>query len=213
MSIKLSNYFFLLAVIGLTLSFSVKAQNSSVCGKGYTYEYVSYLEYESAQEMQFNSVKDTSEPVIVSRNVMKWRWQCVPITSETKPTNKITSSNWNLKLTAGRYSGEWIARFYGADVKDHVGTWDITIGSNGKVTGSEFDKTIGKKGSINGFVDVNGFIKVTVIYSTEAEIAGVLEKNGNELSGKLKQPYIDGVYANIEIVLKRNMQNNTNVLK
>ena len=110
MSIKFSNYFFLLAVFCLALSFSVKAQNSSACGKGYTYEYVSYLEYESELEMQYNSAKGTYEYVPVSKWKMKWRWECVPITTETKPTNTNTpkSESTNTNAPKGKFEKVWV---------------------------------------------------------------------------------------------------------
>ena len=104
---------------------------------------------------------------------------------------------------AGQYSGEWVAR--AADDEEHVGTWNISIASDGEVTGVEFDKTSGNKGTIKGFIDEDGFIKVFVKYSATVTIRGVLEKKGNRLTGTLKQTCSNGIVsANIDIILKRN---------
>lgn len=107
---------------------------------------------------------------------------------------------------AGRYSGEWVARPTGlaAGEEQHVGTWNISIASDGEVTGVEFDKTDGDKGEIKGFIDEDGFIKVFVKYSTTVTIKGVLEKKGSRLTGTLKQTCSSGsVCASIDITLKR----------
>ena len=106
---------------------------------------------------------------------------------------------------AGSYSGEWIARatVFTVGERVHEGTWNISVASEGKVTGVEFDKTGGSKGSMSGFIDEDGYINVFVRYdSGTVTIKGVLEKKGTRLIGTLKQTCTDGsVCATIEIVL------------
>jgi hypothetical protein len=108
---------------------------------------------------------------------------------------------------AGSYSGEWVAKFYSGE--QHEGTWDISIASDGKVTGVEFDKTSGTKGTISGFIDEDGYIKIFVRYSNSVSINGVLEKKGTRLIGTLKQLCNYGsnntICATIDIIL--NAQN------
>lgn len=109
---------------------------------------------------------------------------------------------------AGRWSGEWVAKFTGlaAGQEEHVGTWNISIASDGEVTGVEFDKTGGDKGELKGFIDEDGFIKVFLKYdSGTSTIKGVLEKRGTRLTGSLKQTCSDGksTCVNIEIILNR----------
>lgn len=110
---------------------------------------------------------------------------------------------------AGRYSGEWVAKYTGLAVgqEEHVGTWNISIASDGEVTGVEFDKTGGDKAGLKGFIDEDGYIKVFVKYDSGTyTIKGVLEKKGTRLTGTLKQMCSSGtsVCVNIEIILNRN---------
>jgi hypothetical protein len=107
---------------------------------------------------------------------------------------------------AGRYSGEWVAHATVLVVdgqREHEGTWNISIASDGQVTGVEFDKTGGEKGDISGFIDEDGYIKVFVKYdSGTVTIKGVLEKKGTHLTGSFKQTCSSGSQcANIEMVL------------
>jgi hypothetical protein len=109
---------------------------------------------------------------------------------------------------AGDYNAEWVAKPTGLGWVDgesqHVGTWDISIASDGDVKGTEFDKTGGDKGTISGFIDDDGYIKVFVKYETTVTIKGVLEKRGIRLTGTLKQTCSSGsVCASIEMILKR----------
>ncbi|HZI17260.1 MAG TPA: hypothetical protein VEY09_01565 [Pyrinomonadaceae bacterium] len=111
---------------------------------------------------------------------------------------------------AGKYSGEWVARpAPGANWPDgepeHVGTWDITIDAEGKVTGSEYDKTSDESGNIVGSIGSDGAIKVLIKYRVPVSISGTLAKKETRLSGVLKQACSDGesVCVNIELTLKR----------
>lgn len=110
---------------------------------------------------------------------------------------------------AGQYSGDWTATpvglgFFKDGESEHEGTWDISIASDGDVTGTEFDKTSGNKASIKGFIEDDGQINVTVKYSSTTTIKGVLEQKGVRLIGTLKQ-YCGSTTpcARIQITLKR----------
>ena len=223
MSIKLSNYFFLLAVVCLTLSFSVKAQNSSVCGKGYTYEYVSYLVYESELEMQYDSVKDRYEYVPVSKWKMKWRWECVPIppkaNSTTSKDKKTNSSNSNVVRDAevkpslglrppyaGQYSGKWITTY--SDAGEQKGEWTLSVDADGKITGKEVNTTFDATADISGFVSEDGHIELSLQYggiykdTPPALMKGsVTNVENRRLRGTLKQYRGEKVTFVIEIDL------------
>jgi hypothetical protein len=111
---------------------------------------------------------------------------------------------------AGKYRGEWVARpAPGANWPDgepeHVGTWDITIDAEGKVTGSEYDKTSDESGDIAGSIGADGSIKVRIKYRVPVNISGTLAKKEAQLSGVLNQACGDSenVCVNIELNLKR----------
>lgn len=117
------------------------------------------------------------------------------------------SANAQLSF-AGRYSGEWKAKYIGeaAGQEDHEGTWNITIASNGRVTGVEFDRTVGEKGEITGFIGKDGFIKVFVRYDVgTVTIKGMLKKKGARLTGTLKQACVGSSRncVTMDIILKR----------
>lgn len=110
---------------------------------------------------------------------------------------------------AGKYSGEWVARpAPGANWPDgepeHVGTWDITIDAEGKVTGSEYDKTSDESGNISGSIGPDGAVKVLIKYRVPVTISGTLVKKEAQLSGVLNQACADSekVCVNIELKLK-----------
>lgn len=110
----------------------------------------------------------------------------------------------------GKYKGEWVARpAPGANWPDnepeHVGTWDITIDAEGKVTGSEYDKTSDESGSIAGTIDAEGLIKIRIKYRVPVNISGKLAKKEAQLSGVLNQACGDSenVCVNIDLTLKR----------
>jgi hypothetical protein len=94
---------------------------------------------------------------------------------------------------AGRWIGEWTAKptgtgFFADGSSEHEGTWDISIDSEGEVVGTEIDKTAADKASLKGFIDEDGYIKLTPknIYGSNI-VKGILEKRGVRLTGTLKQ--------------------------
>jgi hypothetical protein len=111
---------------------------------------------------------------------------------------------------AGRYEGEWIAApttsgRYSDGETEHKGTWDISIASDGEITGTESDKSGGTKGKLSGFIDEDGYVKL-FLKDSEANntIKGTLEKRGIRLTGKLKIYCSNGnLCGNLEIILKR----------
>lgn len=108
---------------------------------------------------------------------------------------------------AGRYTGEWIAKFTNGSDEEHEGTWNISIASDGQIRGTEYDKTIGEKGEISGFINDEGYAKVFVKYASgRVAIKGVLEDAGNRLTGTLEQTCNSSadICANVDIILKRN---------
>lgn len=111
---------------------------------------------------------------------------------------------------AGKYSGEWVARpaegvQWPDGESEHVGTWDITIDAEGKVTGSEYDKTSDETGNITGSVREDGSIRVQIRYRTPVTMSGTMVKKEARLSGVLKQACqnSENVCVNIELNLKR----------
>jgi hypothetical protein len=126
-------------------------------------------------------------------------------------TDAQTSSNAQAPSSfAGKYSGDWVARpASGANWPDgeseHVGTWDISIGAEGKVSGVEYDKTSDESGDITGTVGEDGAIKVQIKYRVPVTIKGTLVKKEAGLSGVLKQACGDSenVCVNIELNMKR----------
>jgi hypothetical protein len=120
----------------------------------------------------------------------------------------VAPANAQSSSFSGRYDGEWLARATVLTTSErvHEGTWDISIASDSKVTGVEFDKTSGEKANMSGFIDEDGYINVTVRYSSGiVTIKGVLEKKGTRLVGTLKQTCVStgSSCATIEIVLNR----------
>jgi hypothetical protein len=106
----------------------------------------------------------------------------------------------------GQYSGEWIAKFTNGSDEEHEGTWKISIASDGQIKGTEYDKTIGEKGEISGFINDEGYAKVFVKYASgRVAIKGVLEDAGSRLTGTLEQTCNSSadICANVDIILKR----------
>ena len=111
---------------------------------------------------------------------------------------------------AGQYKGEWVARPVGLNwfkdgTDEHTGTWDITIDTDGEITGTETDESSGNEGTIKGFIDEKGFVDVSVKYRNTSRVKGKLEKKGIRLIGNLQQ-YCNGDDAaclKIEMTLKR----------
>jgi hypothetical protein len=131
----------------------------------------------------------------------------VPITAGREKHSSALVTSVTASQFAGDYNGEWVAKYTGLGSyrePQHAGTWDISIASDGDVKGTEFDKTGGDKGTISGFIDEDGYIKVFVKYDTTVTIKGVLEKRGTRLTGTLRQTCSSGdVCATIEMILKR----------
>lgn len=124
--------------------------------------------------------------------------------AQTSPNAQASSS------FAGKYSGDWVARpESGANWPDgeaeHVGTWDISIDAEGKVSGVEYDKTSDESGNIAGTIAADGSIKVQIKYRVPVTISGTLVKKEARLSGVLKQACGDSenVCVNIELNMKR----------
>lgn len=129
------------------------------------------------------------------------------VSSDTK--NKQPSSSQSKGSPyEGKYKGEWTATpapyssFKGGE-EEQNGTWDISIASDGEITGTEFVETSGEEGTIKGFIDEKGIVHVSVKYETTSKIEGKLEMNGIRLVGKLKQYCGESHCLNIRIVLKR----------
>jgi hypothetical protein len=112
---------------------------------------------------------------------------------------------------AGQYSGEWYATatplaLFSDGLSEHNGTWDISINSDGEVTGTEFDKTAGDKSGFKGFIGEDGNFTIFFNNSTTT-VKGVLEKRGSYLTGSLRitcKSDSKQVCGTIEIRLKRN---------
>ena len=122
------------------------------------------------------------------------------------------STNAQSSSYAGRYKGEWTAKpaplaSFKSGEEEHTGTWDITIDSDGEITGTEVDETSGKEGKIKGFIDERGFINLSVKYQNTSKMKGKLTKNGIRLTGKINQwcgtDDDDLPCLKIDIVLKR----------
>jgi hypothetical protein len=106
----------------------------------------------------------------------------------------------------GQYTGEWIAKFTDGSSEEHEGTWNISIASDGQIKGIEYDKTIGEKGEISGFINEEGYAKVFVKYASgRVAVKGVLEDAGTRLTGTLEQTCNSSadICANVDIILKR----------
>lgn len=89
--------------------------------------------------------------------------------------------------------------------EDHTGTWTISIDSDGEVKGTEYDKTIGQKAELSGFIDEDGYVDLFLKYTEKSyKIKGTLTKRGTRLTGRLKQYSGGRVVSTIEITLKRN---------
>jgi hypothetical protein len=122
----------------------------------------------------------------------------------------VSSANSQTSSYAGQYKGEWTAKPAGmgsfTDGEDeHNGTWDISIESDGEITGTCTDDTSDSKCTVKGFIDEKGRVNVSVKYKTTSKVKGVFEKKGIRLIGSLKQ--FCGEYnelcASIEMILKR----------
>ena len=109
---------------------------------------------------------------------------------------------------AGQYTGEWTETRIGTGSfsdgeSEHEGTWEISIASDGDITGTEIDKTSGTKGNVRGYIESSGLLNVNVKYKTTTTIKGVLEKTENRLVGTLTQYCDDAACGKIKITLKR----------
>ena len=133
------------------------------------------------------------------------------ITGNYRPNGLAANGNQSTASPyTGQYKGEWVARpiglnWYKNGADENTGTWDITIDSNGEITGTETDEMAGKDGAIKGFIDEKGLIDVSVKYRNTSRIKGKLEKKGIRLIGNLQQ-YCKGdddPCLKIEMTLKR----------
>jgi hypothetical protein len=116
------------------------------------------------------------------------------------------SANSQTSPFAGNYQGTFALKLpiIVAEPVDN-GTWDITISTDGNITGSRYSRTAGDKMSFEGNIDEEG--RVTVFYGDKrTTIKGLLEKTGKHLSGSLGVPcHWNGkkICGIIEVQLKR----------
>ena|SRR5581483_5299858 len=125
------------------------------------------------------------------------------LSSPVAVVDRSTDSNYT-----GQYSGEWTSTvtnpicFYNDGESSHEGTWEVTISSDGDVTGNGLDKTSGERFSLKGFIEEDGRIELTL--GRDNKIKGVLEKRGIRLTGRLTQYSPSGFgCVKIDITLKR----------
>lgn len=121
------------------------------------------------------------------------------------------SANSQTSPFTGKYQGTVIAKpvglatFDDGDDSEREITWDITISSDGDITGSDYDKTAGDKTSFEGNINEEG--RVTIFYGNKGTtFKGFLEKTGKYLSGSLRVSCVSDskkVCGKIEVRLKR----------
>lgn len=101
------------------------------------------------------------------------------------------SANSQTSPFAGKYQGTFALRvpiIVAEPVDD--GTWDITITSDGDITGSHFSKTTGNKTSFKGSIDEKG--QITIFFGDEGIIIkGLLNKTEKYLFNKTEK-YLSG---------------------
>lgn len=95
------------------------------------------------------------------------------------------SANSQTSPFAGKYQGAFTLKIpiiVAEPIDD--GTWNITINSDGNITGTHYSKTTGDKTSFEGNVDEKG--QTTIFFGDKvAIIKGLLNKTEKNLSGSL----------------------------
>jgi hypothetical protein len=119
------------------------------------------------------------------------------------------SANSQTSPLAGKYQGTFTLKPAIIATSDEEsaddGTWDISIASDGDITGSHYSKAAGDKMSFEGNIDEKG--RVTIFYRDKGTtIKGLLEKTGKYLSGSLRVSCDNDskmICAEIKVRLKR----------
>ena len=123
------------------------------------------------------------------------------------------TANSQTSLFAGNYQGTFtlkppiIAASDDESLDD--GIWDITVASDGDITGFHYSKTAKDKMSFEGKIDEKG--RVTIFFHRDkgTTIKGLLKKTEKYLSGSLRVPCdFDGKKVCAEIEVRLNVSEN-----